>query len=160
MIIIFFFRIIASKKDQKLIANTTTFRVRYADTDQMGYMYYGNYAQYLEEGRTEWLRKLGFSYKRMEEEGIILPVKNMEIRYLKPIKYDDFITLKTTLAKEPMVKIEFLYELYNEQNELCTTASTTLVFVDISTKRPRKIPQKLLQKILLQYRGDKPVISS
>lgn len=133
-----------------MIAHTTTFRVKYADTDQMGYMYYGNYAQYLELGRTEWLRQLHFSYKKMEKSGIILPVKNMEISYLNPIKYDEKVTLKTLLPKIPTARITFLYELYNEENILCTTAKTTLVFVNISTGKPQRIPDKLL-KIITPY---------
>jgi acyl-CoA thioester hydrolase len=79
--------------------HTIQFRVRYGETDQMGYVYYGNYAQYFEMGRVEWLRNLGTSYKRMEESGIMLPVLNLNINYLKPAKYDDLLTLKTTLVK-------------------------------------------------------------
>lgn len=133
-----------------MIAHTTTFRVKYADTDQMGYMYYGNYAQYFESGRTEWLRELDFSYKKMEESGVMLPVKNMEINYLQPARYDEEMTLKTILTKTPTARIEFLYELYNEQNTLCTTAKTTLVFVNISTGKPQKIPDELL-KVITPY---------
>ncbi len=134
-----------------MIVKTTKFRVRYADTDQMGYMYYGNYPQYLEIGRTEWLRELGFSYKEIEKSGIILPVNNMEIKYLKPLKYDETVTIHTFLKKEPMIRIEFFYELYNEKEELCTTASTTLVFINISTGKPTKIPIHLLDVIQKSY---------
>ncbi len=136
----------------KMIVKTTKFRVCYADTDQMGYMYYGNYPQYLEIGRTEWLRELGFSYKELEKSGIMLPVKDLKIKYLKPLKYDEAVTIHTFLKAEPMVRIEFFYELYNEQKELCTTASTTLVFIDVMTGKPTKIPNNLLavvQKELL-----------
>ncbi len=136
-----------------MIVKTTKFRVRYADTDQMGYMYYGNYPQYLEIGRTEWLRELGFSYKKIEESGIILPVNDLKIKYLKPLRYDEEVTLLTFLKAEPMVRIEFFYELYNEQKELCTTASTTLVFIDTSTGKPRKIPNNLLQKVQQEWEG-------
>lgn len=130
-----------------MITNTIKFRVRYADTDQMGYMYHGNYAQYLEMGRMEWLRELGFSYKKMEESGVMLPVRDLKIKYLKPFKYDDEVTVVTSVKSEPMVKIEFFYELYNEQKELCTQASTILVFVDEATRKPIKIPSDL-SKIL------------
>ncbi|MDY7393739.1 thioesterase family protein [Aureibaculum sp. 2210JD6-5] len=122
-------------------------RVRYGETDQMKYVYYGNYAQYFEMGRVEWLRNLGMSYKKMEELGIMLPVINMNINYLKPAKYDDLLTLKTILLKEPGFKIEFAYELYNEANELLTKATTALVFIDIERNRPTKAPDYILEKL-------------
>jgi acyl-CoA thioester hydrolase len=123
------------------------FRVRYGETDQMGFAYYGNYAQYFEMGRTEWLRKLGITYKKMEETGIMLPVKNLNINYLKPAKYDDLLTLKTTLIKMPSAKIEFSYEVFNEENELLTTANTTLVFVNMETNKPTRAPEYVLEKL-------------
>ncbi|QCX38227.1 acyl-CoA thioesterase [Aureibaculum algae] len=122
-------------------------RVRYGETDQMKYVYYGNYAQYFEMGRVEWLRNLGLSYKKMEEFGVMLPVINMNINYLKPAKYDDLLTLKTTLTKLPGFKIDFAYELYNEADELLTKATTTLVFIDIKRNRPTKAPEYILEKI-------------
>ncbi|MBS9766766.1 MAG: acyl-CoA thioesterase [Flavobacteriaceae bacterium] len=130
-----------------MIAKTTKFRVRYADTDQMGYMYYGNYPQYLEMGRTEWLRELGFSYKEMERSGVMLPVNGLKIKYLKPLRYDEEVTMITYIKSEPLVRIEFFYELYNEQKELCTKASTILVFVDMFTGKPIKIPSDLLEVV-------------
>ncbi|MBT8385653.1 MAG: acyl-CoA thioesterase [Bacteroidia bacterium] len=123
------------------------FRVRYGETDQMGYVYYGNYAQYFEMGRVEWLRNLGISYKRMEELGIMLPVLNLNINYLKPAKYDDLLTLKTTLLKKPSVRIEFDFELFNEDNVLLTKGFTSLVFIDIAKNRPTKAPDYILEKI-------------
>lgn len=123
------------------------FRVRYGETDQMGFVYYGNYAQYFEMGRTEWLRKLGITYKTMEENGIMLPVMNLNINYLKPAKYDDLLTLKTTLIKMPSAKIEFSYEVFNEENELLTTANTTLVFVNMETNKPTRAPEYVLKKL-------------
>jgi len=123
------------------------FRVRYGETDQMGFAYYGNYAQYFEMGRTEWLRKLGITYKKMEETGIMLPVKNLNINYLKPAKYDDLLTLKTTLIKMPSAKIDFSYEVFNEENELLTTANTTLVFVNMKTNKPTRAPEYVLEKL-------------
>ena len=123
------------------------FRVRYGETDQMGFVYYGNYAQYFEMGRTEWLRKLGITYKNMEETGIMLPAISLNIKYLKPAKYDDLLTLKTTLTKMPSAKIEFSYEIFNEENELLTTANTTLVFVNMETNRPTRAPEYVLEKL-------------
>jgi acyl-CoA thioester hydrolase len=113
----------------------------------MGFAYYGNYAQYFEMGRTEWLRKLGITYKKMEETGIMLPVKNLNINYLKPAKYDDLLTLKTTLIKMPSAKIDFSYEVFNEENELLTTANTTLVFVNMKTNKPTRAPEYVLEKL-------------
>lgn len=123
------------------------FRVRYGETDQMGFVYYGNYAQYFEMGRTEWLRKLGITYKKMEEDGVMLPVMNLSVTYLKPAKYDDLLTLKTTLIKMPSAKIEFSYEVFNEENELLTNANTTLVFVNMKTNKPTKAPKYILEKL-------------
>lgn len=130
-----------------MISHLTQFRVRYSETDQMGYVYYGNYAQYFEVGRVEWLRNLGFSYKTMEDEGLMLPVINLQINYLKPAKYDNLLTLKTTLVKKPTVRIQFSYELLNEQKELLVTGSTELVFIDIAINKPTKSPIQLSQKI-------------
>ena len=90
-----------------MLNHKTKIRVRYGETDQMGYVYYGNYAQYLEVGRVEWLRNLGVSYKSLEESGIMLPVLEMKIRYFNPAKYDDLLTIETILTKVPSAKIEF-----------------------------------------------------
>lgn len=122
-------------------------RVRYGETDQMKYVYYGNYAQYFEMGRVEWLRELGMSYKKMEELGIMLPVVNMNVNYLKPAKYDDMLTLKTSLIKPPGLKIDFGYELYNEADEILTKATTTLVFIDMKKNRPVKAPDYILERV-------------
>ncbi len=122
-------------------------RVRYGETDQMGVVYHGNYPLYLEMGRIEWLRKLGVSYKKMEEEGVMLPVVALQINYKKSMGYDDLITVKTRLKKRPTVKIEFEYEITNENEEILTTASTTLVFLNKATNRPMKIPQYILDAI-------------
>ena len=130
-----------------MIPHLTQLRVRYSETDQMGYVYYGNYVQYFEVGRVEWLRNLGISYKSMEENGVMLPVINLQINYLKPAKYDDLLTLKTTLVKKPSIRIEFFYELFNEENELLVTATTSLVFIDMTKNKPTKAPQLLLDKI-------------
>jgi len=130
-----------------MLSSTIQFRVRYAETDQMSYVYHGNYAQYLEMGRIEWLRNLDISYKKMEETGIMLPVINLNINYLKSAKYDDLLTLKTTLIKIPTVKIDFSYEIFNEQNELLTTANTTLVFINMKTNKPARPPKYLLDKL-------------
>ena len=122
-------------------------RVRYGETDQMGVVYYGNYALYLEMGRVEWLRKLGIYYKYIEENGIILPVVSMSINYKKPAGYDEVINVKTQLKNRPTSKIEFDYEITNEQGEIISTASTILVFIDRKTNKPIKAPQYILDLI-------------
>ena len=127
--------------------NKISFRVRYSETDQMGIVYHGNYAQYLEMGRVEWLRSMGFSYKEMEINGIILPVISLQINYKKSAMYDDFITVETTLKKLPSVKIEFEYIIYNENKEILATASTVLAFMEAKTRKPMKCPDYLLKKL-------------
>ena len=122
-------------------------RVRYGETDQMGVVYHGNYAQYLEIGRIEWLRKLGISYKNMEENGVKLPVVSLSINYKKSAVYDDVINVKTQLKNTPTAKIEFEYEITNQNGEILTLASTTLVFIDMKTNRPMKVPQYVLNAI-------------
>ncbi|MDC1197470.1 thioesterase family protein [uncultured Algibacter sp.] len=119
-------------------------RVRYGETDQMGVVYHGNYALYLEAGRIEWLRKLGISYKSMEENGIMLPVVSMNINYKKSAGYDDVINVKTQLKNIPTAKIEFEYEITNENGEIITIANTTLVFIDMKTNLPVRAPQYIL----------------
>lgn len=123
-------------------------RVRYSETDQMGVVYHGNYAQYFEMGRVEWLRNLGVSYKWMEENGIMLPVVSLNMNYKKPARYDDLLTVKTILKSQSSVKIEFDYEIYNEQMELLTIASSILVFVDMKTGRPTAPPEYVKEKLL------------
>ena len=125
-----------------------TTRVRYGETDQMGYVYHGNYAQYLEMGRLEWLRELGISYKEMEENGIMLPVYSLNLRFIKPAYYDDILTITTTIKDTPSVRIEFEYQIYNQNGELINTAETTLVFIDMKSGRPVKCPNYILDKLI------------
>ena len=122
-------------------------RVRYAETDQMGVVYHGNYAQYFEMGRVEWLRNLGVSYKWMEENGVMLPVVSLTMNYKKPARYDDLLTVKTILKSQTSVKIEFDYEIYNEKGELLTTGYSMLVFVDMKTGKPTLPPEYILEKL-------------
>ena len=123
-------------------------RVRYSETDQMGVVYHGNYAQYFEMGRVEWLRKLGVSYKLMEESGVMLPVVSLNINYKKPARYDDLLTVKTIFKSQTTVKIEFDYEIYNEGMELLTIANSILVFVNMKTGRPMSPPEDIKECLL------------
>ncbi len=122
-------------------------RIRYGETDQMGVVYHGNYPQYLELGRVEWLRSLGISYKSMEDDGCILPVISLSINYKKPAVYDELITVTTQLVKIPTVRIEFEYEITDENQGLIATAKTQLAFLDKSTRRPMRCPDYLMQKL-------------
>jgi acyl-CoA thioester hydrolase len=130
-----------------MFTHETTSRVRYGETDQMGYVYYGFYAQYFEIGRVEMLRALGVSYKSLEAQGIMLPVVDFSVKYLKPALYDDLLTIRTIIREIPSVKIIFDYEIYNESNQLLTTAKTTLVFVKKDTMKPTFAPSDLIQAL-------------
>ncbi len=125
----------------------TTVRVRYAETDRMGFVYYGNYAQYYEVGRVEALRQIGTSYKEMEDNGVMLPVYTCNIKYHKSALYDDLLIIKTIIKVLPTVKISFDYEIYNQHNELLNTANTVLVFINKTTNKPCKAPPLFLEKI-------------
>lgn len=122
-------------------------RVRYSETDRMGYVYYGNYAAYFELARVESIRKLGFSYKEMEDRGIMLPVLEYSIKYFKPAYYDDVLTIKTLIPQLPQARINFEYEVYNHNNDLLNKARTTLVFVDIQSKKPCSAPSSFIEAL-------------
>ncbi|MGV3508163.1 MAG: acyl-CoA thioesterase [Sphingobacteriaceae bacterium] len=130
-----------------MYSHQTKIRVRYGETDQMGYMYYGNYAELYEVGRVEMLRSLGMTYKSMEEEGIMMPVLEMRCKYLRPALYDEEITIKTKLEKMPGVKIHFRYEFYNEANEFIHEGETMLAFIDMKRNRPCAAPQDLQDRL-------------
>lgn len=128
-------------------SHTSYVKVRYAETDQMGVVYHGNYAQYLEIARIEWLDALGISYKRMEEQGIMLPVYELNLKYKKSARFDDVLRIETTLLKKPGVRIEFSYQIFNQEDELLTEARTILVFMDMKQQRPIKCPLYVLEKL-------------
>lgn len=122
-------------------------RVRYGETDQMGVVHHGNYALYLEMGRIEWLRKMGISYRKMEAEGVMLPVISMTLNFKKPARYDDVINVKTQLKNRPSAKIEFDYEITDEIGQIITTATVVLAFIDMKTNRPMRAPKYILDII-------------
>ena len=130
-----------------MIKGEIKLRVRYSDTDQMGYVYYGRYASYYEVARVELFRSLGFSYKNLEEEGIGMPVIDMDTKYLLPIKYDEEIIIKTRIEELPSSKIIFYYDIFNKKNNLANSAKTTLTFINLSSKKPVRIPKELLELI-------------
>ncbi|GGZ35818.1 thioesterase [Echinicola pacifica] len=124
-------------------ANTQV-RVRYAETDQMGYVYYGNYAMYFEVARVEALRQIGYSYRNMEENGVMMPVLEHYSRYFKPGKYDELLTIKVEIQKMPSVKVRFDYSIYNEAEELIHQGHTILTFIKKESHRPCRPPQDLV----------------
>jgi acyl-CoA thioester hydrolase len=124
--------------------SATQVRVRYAETDQMNVVYHGNYAQYFEVGRAESIRKLGFTYKALEETGVKMPVVELHIRYLRPAHYDDLLTVKTIIRELPTAhKIEFHQEVFNEENLLLTTGRVVLYFLDAKTNQKTNMPLEL-----------------
>jgi acyl-CoA thioester hydrolase len=127
-----------------MFSHETKIRVRYAETDQMGYVYYGNYPAYFEVARVEMLRILGMSYKAMEDGGIMMPVTELSIQYHKPVLYDEEITIRTQIKTMPGVRIQFFYEVFKENGELANVGQTTLVFVNMSKNRPCKAPADFL----------------
>jgi acyl-CoA thioester hydrolase len=119
-------------------------RVRYGETDQMGYCYYGNYAEFLEVGRVEALRSKGITYRELEEIGIMLPVLEFNIKYLAPAKYDDLLRILTNITHLKGTRLFFEYEIYNERNQKLVDASTTLVFVNSESMKPIAAPEIFL----------------
>jgi acyl-CoA thioester hydrolase len=125
-----------------MIRAETKIRVRYGETDQMGYVYYGVYAQYYEVGRVEAMRMLGFSYKQVEERGILMPVIDFTISYKKPAFYDDEVTVVTYMRERPNgLRLAFDYECFNAAGDLLNTGKVTLVLIDKSTNKMCKIPE-------------------
>lgn len=131
----------------KMIHTTHSIRVRYGETDPMKYVYYGNYAEYFEVARVELFRTLGISYDEIERRGIFLPVSEYKIKYIRPGLYDQLLEIHTYIKKIPGVKIEFDYEIYNEDKVKITEASTTLFFLDAETNKIVRCPDFLLDLI-------------
>ena len=127
----------------------TKIRVRYAEVDRMGYVYYGNYATFFESARTEMLRSLGYTYKEWEDNGIMLPVREMQIRYHAPAFYDDLLTVRTIIKKIPAARINFFHEIFNENGDMLCTGNLDLVFVSKETGRPARAPREFIDAILL-----------
>ena len=135
----------------KMIHTTHSLRVRYGETDPMKYVYYGNYAEYLEVARVELFRELGIPYDEIENQGIWLPVSEFSIKYLKPGLYDEILEIHTYIKKLPGVRIEFDYEIYNSSNEKITEAKTTLFFLDAKKNKVVKCPDFLMQLLLKNW---------
>lgn len=128
--------------------STTQIRVRYAETDQMNVVYHGNYTQYFEVGRAEWIRQLGYTYKDMEAMGVIMPIVEWHAKFVRPAHYDDLLTVKTTLKELPTDhRIEFHQEVYNEQQKLLTVGKAVLYFIDAKTKAKTNMPEHLTAQL-------------
>lgn len=123
--------------------DTTTYRILYADTDQMGVVYYGNYGKLYEMGRTELVRNMGFPYIELEKRGIVMPVHSVEAKYRNVIRYDEVITIETTVAKEPTARMEFHHRILKEDGSLAHEAKVVLAFLDMKTSRPVRAPEVL-----------------
>lgn len=132
----------------------TKIRVRYAETDQMGFVYYGNYATYYEVTRVEALRALGITYKSLEERGILLPVLENYSKYIRPARYDDLLTIKLKLNDLPSSRIKFNYEIFNQEDILINLGETTLVFMDRNSMKPMLAPDFIV-KVLKPYFNDR-----
>ncbi|NJN43009.1 MAG: acyl-CoA thioesterase [Flammeovirgaceae bacterium] len=133
-----------------MYTSETFIRVRYGETDQMGYMYYGNYAMYYEVARVESLRQLGLTYRELEEMGVIMPVLENHSKFIAPAYYDELLKVVTTILEKPSVRITFNYDIYNEQGALIHQGETKLAFVNKETNRPCRPPQAF-DKVLERF---------
>lgn len=133
-----------------MYTSETHIRVRYGETDQMQYVYYGNYALYYEVGRVEALRKLGFTYKELEAMGIMMPVLENHSEFLAPAMYDELLRVVVTIPEKPTVRIRFQYQIFNESNELIHRGETRLVFANRKTGKPCRPPEEF-QRVLEPY---------
>jgi len=134
------------------VTRSTKYRILYADTDMMGVVYYGNYGRLYEMGRTEMIREMGMPYIELEHAGIVMPVFSVESKYRKVIKYDELITIETTVKVMPAVRMEFFHKIYNEDGGLAHEAKVVLVFLDMKTNRPVRAPESLVN-LMENYSG-------
>lgn len=130
-----------------------TLRVRYGDTDQMGYVYYGNYAYYYEQARSEAIRSLGFSYKQLEESGVMMPITRMNTKYIAPAFYDELLTIKTSIPILPNRLILFQYEIFNEKGNLINEGETQLIFVTAHDRKVAHAPHLLLESLAPYFKS-------
>jgi len=131
-----------------MFESSTQVRVRYAETDQMNVVYHGNYAQYFEVGRAESIRQLGFTYKDMEQMGVIMPIVELHSKFIRPAHYDDLLTIKTMLKQLPTDhRIEFEQEVYNSSGKLLTIGKVVLYFIDAKSREKTTMPIQLLERI-------------
>ncbi|HAA15255.1 MAG TPA: thioesterase [Cytophagales bacterium] len=137
-----------------MYSHDTQLRTRYSETDQMGYVYYGNYPAYYECGRVEAMRALGLSYAKLEESGVMMPVLESYSKYHKPGKYDEQLTIRTHIPQLPTARMRFEYEIFNEGQELIHSGWTMLTFVNMETGRPMRAPA-VMREALAPYFDEK-----
>ena len=137
-----------------MIVTETKIRIYYQDTDQMGVVYYGNYARYYEIGRTEMIRDLGFTYKKMEEFGIMLPAKSLNINFFKSAYYDDLLTVRTIVDTIPKVRFPIKTEIYNQKEELINSGEVVLVFFSAITNKPIGAPKFFIDEMSKYFGND------
>ncbi|MCF8224847.1 MAG: acyl-CoA thioesterase [Bacteroidales bacterium] len=130
-----------------MFTTKTTYRVRYADTDQMGVVYYGNYARFYEIGRSEMIREMGYTYRELESTGVYMPVASVNAKFKLPLYYDELITIETTLRKMPAARMVFYHTIYNSENKVVHTAEVTLVFLNGKTNRPVRVPEYMIRAL-------------
>ena len=137
-----------------MITSVNEIQIRYDEVDKMGYVYHGNYAKYYHISRTELLRKIGFSDKSMESHNIIMPIIELNIKYMKPIYYDDIITITTYMLNIPGARMKFLHEVRNTDDELINEATSTVVFVDMDSRMPMRAPDFFVNKIKTYFEDE------
>jgi acyl-CoA thioester hydrolase len=130
-----------------MFCSETTIRVRYGETDKMGYLYYGHYAEYFEVSRTDMIRLLGLTYREIEEKGIIMPVRSLKVDFKSPAYYDELLTVKSCLNTLPVIKLDIDYEIHNAKKQLICTGNTVLAFVDAATGKPRRAPEFFINAV-------------
>ncbi|MFW5758976.1 MAG: acyl-CoA thioesterase [Bacteroidota bacterium] len=130
-----------------MYVSETQIRVRYSETDKMGYVYYGNYPAYYEVGRAEAMRQLGMTYRQMEEKGVMMPIVTLNCKYIKPAFYDDLLTIKTIVKEMPVSRMHFFYEVYNQKREILNKGETVLAFIDMKKRKPCPAPSWFTQAI-------------
>jgi acyl-CoA thioester hydrolase len=136
-----------------MFCSESQIRVRYGETDRMGYMYYGRYPEYFEVARTDMIRSMGISYREMEDQGIILPVRSLKVDYKMPALYDELLRVKSCLKTLPESRLDIDYEIFNSENKLVCTGNTVLVFVDATTRRIRRCPDFFLEAVRKYFNG-------
>ncbi len=136
-----------------MYSHETQVRVRYAETDQMGYVYYGRYAEYFEVSRAELIRDLGYSYAEMEQDGILMPVTGMQVRYLRPARYDQLLTLRATIRKIPAERVTVETLVLNEAGKLCVEGKVTLAFVHTESGRAVPAPDRFVELLEANWDG-------
>ena len=130
-----------------MIQHQTHVRVRYADTDQMGFVYYGKYAEYFEVGRVELIRSVGLSYKEIEERGVWLPVVELRVNYRYPARYDELLTITSCLAELPKASLLTTYKIHKENGELAVSGLVKLAFLNAERQRPQRVPDFFLKAV-------------